>query len=234
MLKRIALRLISSGWRVPQQERLERFQELVMLKRLLESLAINCVLDVGANHGQYAQELRRIGFSGKIISFEPVRSEFALLDKSFKDDTRWSGYQVALGSADGSATIKVPRLTVLSSLLAPIRDDPEARLEPVEIRRLDGLFRTVTEAVPNPRVLLKMDTQGYDLEVFNGAAGCLDSICALQSEISIQPLYRGMPHYLDALRVYEQAGFELHDLTVVARAGNGCLQELNCFMVRPS
>jgi len=234
MLKKVALRLISSGWRVPQQERLERFQELEMLKRLLDSLEINCVLDVGANRGQYALELRGIGFSGRIVSFEPVRSEFALLDGSFRNDPNWKGYQVALGSADGPASIKVPRLTVLSSLLAPIRDDPEARLEAVEMRPLDSVFRSAIEAVPEPRVLLKMDTQGYDLEVFKGAEGCLDSICALQSEISIRPLYKGMPHYLDALKVYEEVGFELHDLTVVARAGNGCLQELNCFMVRSS
>lgn len=234
MLKNVALRLISSGWKIPQQARLDRFQELVMLKRLLDSLEINCVLDVGANRGQYALELRGIGFSGQIVSFEPVRREFETLQDAFKSDSKWKGYRFALGSAEGSATIKVPRLTVLSSLLAPIQEDPGAQLEEVAIRRLDRLFSAAVEGVSSPKVLLKMDTQGYDVEVFKGAEGCLDSICALQSEISVQPLYKEMPHYLDALRTYEEAGFDLHDLTVVLRESNGGLKELNCFMVRSS
>lgn len=234
MLKGIALRLIASGCRVPQQERFERLQELGMLKRLLDAHAINCVLDVGANRGQYASELRGIGFCGRIVSFEPVPSEFKVLSDSFRDDTNWKGYQLALGSTDGSATITVPRLTVLSSLRPLIRDEPGARTEVVEVRRLDRILESAIEGVPTPNVLLKMDTQGFDVEVFKGAEGCLGSIRALQSEISIQPLYEGMPHYLEALRIYEDSGFELHDLTVVARNEDGGLQELNCFMVRSS
>jgi FkbM family methyltransferase len=206
----------------------------MMLKRLLDAHEINCVLDVGANRGQYASELRGIGFSGRIVSFEPVSSEFKALSDLFKDDTNWRGHQLALGSTDGSATIIVPRLTVLSSLRPLVKDEPGARTEVVEVRRLDRIFDSTIEGVPGPRVLLKMDTQGFDVEVFKGAGRCLDSICALQSEISIQPLYKGMPHYLEALRIYEEAGFELHDLTVVLRAGDGALRELNCFMVRPS
>lgn len=60
----------------------------------------------------------------------------------------------------------------------------------------------------------------------------IQHISGLQSEISVRPLYHGMPHYLEALAVYEDAGFELFDLTVVTRTSEGGLQELNCFMKR--
>jgi hypothetical protein len=73
---------------------------------------------------------------------------------------------------------------------------------------------------------------GYDLEVFAGAQGCLESIAALQSELSVVPLYKGMPRYLDALATYEQAGFQLFNLSFVARTTEGSLQELNCLMKR--
>lgn len=75
-----------------------------------------------------------------------------------------------------------------------------------------------------------MDTQGYDLEVFRGASGCMEHICGVQSELSLRPLYKGMPHYLEALAAYEAAGFELFNLSVVTRLGDGALVELNCFM----
>jgi len=82
------------------------------------------------------------------------------------------------------------------------------------------------------RVFLKMDTQGYDLEVFRGTSGCIDKIQGIQSELSIQALYKNMPHYLEVLEAYEAAGFDLYNLSVVNRVSNGGLLELNCFMRR--
>src|SRR5262249_38380754 len=97
---------------------------------------------------------------------------------------------------------------------------------------LDELFSHLVSGIRDPRVFLKMDTQGYDLEVFKGARSSIRNILGLQSELSVRPLYHGMPHYLEALSVYEDAGFELFDLTVVTRTSEGGLQELNCFMKR--
>jgi hypothetical protein len=77
-----------------------------------------------------------------------------------------------------------------------------------------------------------MDTQGYDLEVFRGASGIISKILGIQSELSIQPIYRDMPHYLEALEAYESAGFELFNLSVVNRVDTGGLLEMNCFMRR--
>jgi hypothetical protein len=86
--------------------------------------------------------------------------------------------------------------------------------------------------ISEPRVFLKMDTQGFDLQVFEGAHECLDKIFGLQSELSIQPLYRNMPHYLEVLPIYEKAGFELYNLTVASRIPDGGIQEINCFLKR--
>ena len=98
------------------------------------------------------------------------------------------------------------------------------------MKRLDDPFESSIDDIPNPRVLLKMDKQGYDVNVFEGARACLDRIVALQSELSVVPLYRGMPHHLEALRTYEQAGFTLYDLALVTRTDEGGILELNCLM----
>ena len=79
-----------------------------------------------------------------------------------------------------------------------------------------------------------MDTQGYDVEVFRGASGCIADVQGIQSELSVQPMYVGMPHYLEALTIYEAAGFDLYNLSVVNRMRDGGLLELNCFMKRYS
>jgi FkbM family methyltransferase len=230
--KQLALRAINAGMPIPEGS-LDRVTELIHLKQLIDLLDINCVLDVGANEGQFARELRGIGFKGRIVSFEPVARVFQLLQKTFSGDTSWRGYQIALGRHSGRTNINViPQLTVMSSLLATKTKWRDAETEQINVKRLDETYDHAVGDLKVPRVLLKLDTQGYDLEVLAGAEGCLDSILALQSELSVVPLYEGMPHYLEALPTYERAGFKLFNLSVVSRTPDGGLQELNCLMRR--
>ena len=230
-LKPLALRFVSAGLRLPERQ-VDRLIEMVRLRDLLRSLAVNCVLDVGANRGQFAGDLRAIGYAGEIISFEPVQNEFEALQRTFLRDTYWSGHQLALGSLDGTGTLTVPDATVFSSLLTPLSPMPGTTQTEVEVLRLDGLLPALLRHVTHPRVFLKMDTQGYDLEVFRGAENCLHWIVGLQSEISVVPMYAGMPHYLESLHEYEKHGYVLHHLAVVNRTSSQDLLELNCYMRR--
>ena len=120
----------------------------------------------------------------------------------------------------------------MTSLLTSIVPDKNTRREIVEVKRLDGIQASHLKLLEHARVFLKMDTQGYDLEVFRGAGDFIDRVIGMQSELSIQPLYEGMPHYLKALQVYESRGFELFNLSVVNRIETGGLLEMNCFMRR--
>lgn len=223
----------SVGIEIPEKP-IAMYLELLHLRTLLERLNINCVLDVGANRGQFATELRASGYRGYIVSFEPIGNEFALLQKRFGLDKRWKGYQIALGSVETSMHLNVVKnLTVMSSLLTPIRMEKAGiAVERVEVRRLDNLFPSILAGIADPRVFLKMDTQGYDLEVFKGAGNAVRTLQGLQSELSVKPIYEGMPNYLEALSTYEEAGFDLYNLSVVSRARISGLIELNCSMQR--
>jgi hypothetical protein len=99
--------------------------------------------------------------------------------------------------------------------------------------RLDEIFDDLVEGVSQPRVYLKLDTQGWDVEVFAGAAGCLDRVVAMQSELSVQPLYEGMPSYQEALEVYSAAGFEVSGMFPLVRDAALRLIEFDCVLVRP-
>jgi FkbM family methyltransferase len=177
-------------------------------------LGINCVFDVGARFGEYRDYLRQYGFAGRIVSFEPVAANFEILARSGVRDKRWRAYQCALGSARGSATINVTRSTNFSSLHAPTQfnnvlypDSAVDRVEACLVRTLDDVFDEAVQGIDDPRVFLKMDTQGWDLEVLRGARACLPRIVALQSEMSVMPLYEGAPTYPYALAELTAAGF---------------------------
>ena len=230
-MKTWGLRLISAGLNAPENP-LDRFVEFTMLKQLLAKLEIDCVLDVGANDGQFAQNLRAIGYRGRIISFEPVPEVFARLCRAFQNDGAWSGHRIALGEETGTMRINIPpERTVLSSFL-DLQEPLEVRNEQVQVRRLDELLPTLVANAAASKVFLKMDTQGYDLNVFRGAEGCLGEIRGLVSEVSVSPLYKDQPHYLEALATYERAGFDLYHLSTVNRTSGGGLQELNAYLIR--
>jgi FkbM family methyltransferase len=186
------------------------------LQLLFAKLGIDCVLDVGANRGQYAQLLRKIGYSGHILSFEPVPEAYSELQRVMAGDRRWRGFPFALGDRDGVAPLHVSGGTSeASSFLEMNEEGPkvwgdhhrELRSAEVQVRRLDSILDDLVRDLPAPRIYLKMDTQGYDLAVVEGARGVLDRILALQSEIAERAFYHGMTPLPEALARYLAMGF---------------------------
>jgi FkbM family methyltransferase len=184
------------------------------LKLLFSKLRISCVLDVGARCGEYGLYLRHNGYRGSIISFEPVRANYRELAAAAARDSRWHCCNYALGAEDGVASINVTRLTHLSSFRRPntaaaalFGGAPEIqRSEKVEIRRLDSVLDTLPAKLGS-RTYLKLDTQGWDLEVLGGAHRALDHIVALQTEVAVQPIYAEMPVMQDSLSAIADRGF---------------------------
>jgi len=114
----------------------------------------------------------------------------------------------------------------LSSFL-PLHGNCPAETIDVPVKRLDEALDRKEN-----RIFLKMDTQGYDLNVIEGAAGIVRRIVGLQSEISVTPLYDGMPHFTESLVAYERLGFRIVDLFVVNRLDDGSVLEYDCLMIR--
>jgi len=210
---------------------------------VLKTYDINCVLDVGANRGQFGQALRKGGYRGHIVSFEPVPGVVEHLRRLTEHDETWSVHAVALGRESGLTTMQVvPDQATLSSMLAPSaygrqRFPRMTTVAPTEVpvRRLDSLLDSVTESIPDPRLYLKLDTQGFDLEVFSGVGDRIRDIVALQSELALLRIYEGMPRMPEALRIYEEAGFEVSGLFPVSREFSTTrILEYDCILVRAS
>jgi FkbM family methyltransferase len=208
------------------------------LLRLLRELEIDCVLDVGANVGQYGANLRAIGYEGSIVSFEPVDASYRSLSTRAAGDDGWRTVPIALGATGATGEMNVTASSVLASLRRPLLDGPEwirpqmavVDMEAVEVSRLDAVFEEVTGGAR--QAFLKLDTQGWDLEVIAGAAGCLDHVVAMQSELSVIPLYEGTPTWLEALAELRSLGFQPTWMAPVQLDGPIRPIELDCILVR--
>ena len=202
----IAGRLLGRGGRKPHKTRAGQ------IAMTLARHGVTLVLDVGANTGQTGLELRGAGYMGRIVSFEPVAASRAELAKVL--DERWEmAPPMALGERRGEATVKVSEATDMSSIRAAAPALLEAlprtrvlREETVPLERLDAVFDRF--ARPDDVVFLKIDTQGFEREVLEGARGVMDRIAGLQMEMSLLPLYEGERLLIDHLIALRELGFE--------------------------
>lgn len=206
-------------------------------KRMLAAARIDLVLDVGANEGQYAMELRKLGFTGKIVSFEPIQEVGLRLRANLGSDPGWQFRGMALGAEDGSARIQVGAESATSSLLKPsdylverAAHARSVRSEEVRVARLDSVFE---EGWAERRIWLKLDTQGFEMEVLRGAAATLPKIRLLQLELSLRPLYEGESGFLEVANWLAGRGMELVGLEpVFVEASTGRLLQSDVFFAR--
>ena len=230
----------SFGYDFVRYPMLEEYLLVEQLQTIFRSLDINCVLDVGAHHGEFVRLVKRIGYSGYIRSFEPVASSFAVLSKAFGGDIKWRGYPFALGDQETRLTIHETEYGIFSSFLKPNDYCEQAfgergrviRSTEVSVRRLENVFDECIAGIENPRVFLKLDTQGFDLRVLKGAGGRLSSILALQTQMSVQPIYQGIMSYLEAIPLFNAEGFRVAGLIPVSWGPSLEMVEFDCLMVR--
>lgn len=201
---------------------------------------VDCVLDVGANAGQYGQFLRRLGFEGHIISFEPVQAVFERLQATAAGDPRWECHQLALGDTEERKTINVYDSTVFSSFLKVSDYSKQTwsslegvHPEEVVVTRLDSIFDGIKQRTGAQRFYLKMDTQGYDKNVFAGAERAVIDVRAMQSELSLIPVYKEMPKIYETLNAYHASGFFISGMYPINRdAKSLAVVEYDCVMVK--
>jgi FkbM family methyltransferase len=228
-IRRLARRL---GYEVRQYTPLRSFR--AARERLLEG--IDVVLDVGANAGQYGEQLRELGFRGRLVSLEPVAEAFAELERRAGADDAWEAVRVAASDADGEITLNITGDSRSSSVLARNeRFADKAGWAPKEsrevaARRLDGLVGELLR--PDERAYLKLDVQGYERHVLDGAGAALARFEAIELELSVTPLYDGQPSLIEMLPLLADRGFRPVCLEPILLDDDGLLMELDGLFAR--
>ncbi len=188
---------------------------LARRKWILDAYGVNMVLDVGANNGQFGETLREIGYRGKIVSFEPLPEAYGVLkSKADRDDGSWQVRNFALGDREERSTIHVAGNSYSSSILPMLpaheRAEPEARYVRdvgIEIRTLDAIFRPGWRT--DGGIYIKIDTQGFEKRVLDGAANSLPFIDTIQLEMSLTPLYEGEMPFEDMYGLIKRKGYRV-------------------------
>jgi FkbM family methyltransferase len=189
-----------------------------------------------ANAGQYGELLRERGYAGRLVSLEPVAEAYEQLRRRAEADGNWEAVLVAASDTDGELTLNVTSDSRSSSVLRRnerFADKPgwapkESRSVPA--RRLDGLVDELLR--PGERAYLKLDVQGYERSVLEGAGDSLTRFDALELELSVTPLYEGQPALGEMLPLLAERGFRPVSLEPILLDDEGLLMELDGLFAR--
>ncbi len=188
---------------------------LFQLLKALNRFDVDLVLDVGANVGQFASELRSVGYKGNLVSFEPLSAAHTALSKAAGGDPKWRVQpRSAIGDYDGEIEINIAGNSVSSSVLTMMEahssaanDSAYVGAEKVPIFRLDTVAPVYLAKSSRP--FLKIDTQGFEWQVLDGTCETLPHVQGVLCELSLVPLYEGQRLWMDMIHRLETEGFTL-------------------------
>ncbi|MEY2778192.1 MAG: hypothetical protein RL008_288 [Actinomycetota bacterium] len=201
--------------------------------RNLQESKVSNVIDIGANVGQFGLDIRRHGFQGQIISYEPVFETFSSLTHTMKRHQPWKAFQLGLGSSESERTINISGNAGLSSSILEMGslhleifpNSATVAKQKISISTIDKQL-TVLGLQPH-EIMLKLDVQGFEAEVLKGAFHSLSKIPLCYLEVSITPLYEGEMSFLPILIELSKFGHEVIDVFRGMKANDGRLLQLD-------
>lgn len=178
---------------------------------------INSIIDVGANEGQFAEQVFKNNYRGSIISFEPLREEHSVLlsKKKRMVNLNWEvANRCALGASEKKIFINISGMRQSSSILEITKmhtdlypKSSNIGVEEIKMLTLDNFYEKIVKL--KKKILLKIDTQGYELEILKGAKKTISLIDGLLIEISLVELYKNQPLFEEMLSYVKNLGFSI-------------------------
>ncbi len=226
-----------------REEAVDAFRFLQHLFVLIRNLNIDLVIDVGANYGQFASLIRKIGFKGVVISFEPDPDAYRVLCESCPQSDNQINVNALVGNEHKQVDFQISTSSVFNSLRS-ISETGKAlfwefmehkKTVSVEMNRLDAWLGELIGPTQSSRVLLKTDTQGFDLEVLAGASDTISKSVAVVIELPFRNIYSNAPTRDEIFAAMDSHSFVPSGFFPVSRIGESAgLLEVDAVFVRES
>ncbi|MGH2956304.1 MAG: FkbM family methyltransferase [Solirubrobacterales bacterium] len=183
-------------------------------QRTLRWLGVDVLFDVGANVGQYATDVRKWGYEGQIVSLEPQAAAFHELEAAAQNDPQWTVRRMGLGDTAGQAEMNISPASPHSSLLSMgpryLELAPELAYVGTETVRIETLDSVSAEFLkPSTRAALKLDVQGFEMNVLRGAPELLHRAVSIEAELLFSELYEGQAAAKELIDMFYDAGLRL-------------------------
>ena len=183
------------------------------------------LIDVGSNKGQFGLLTRKFFPDIKIHSFEPQIEELNI-QKKILGSNNINYYNFALGSEEKISNLYITERKDSSSLLKPIETNSKKYLakeiRKISVKRLDKLPGLNNIERPS---ILKLDVQGFELEVLKGSNEILNFIDYIITEVSFVEIYENQVMENKLVDFIQSKSFKLEAKCNLSKIGNQFFQE---------
>ena len=200
-------------------------------RETLEFFKIDLAIDVGANTGQFFMRYRDAGFRGPVHSFEPDPRALSELNNShsLRDDPEWIIHPFALGDVESEAEFYQWSVEGGSSSLKRISEEGQdftrvhqASLETISVpvRKLEGVL--AASDLDDKNALLKIDVQGFEIEVLRGiGSDLLKRFAVIDIEIPLYGVYQDGGNFVEIFSLLTDSGFVPYSIQSERWRGGG-------------
>ena len=185
--------------------------------KIINQFKIDLIFDIGANVGQYAMLLRKLGYKNQIVSFEPMKKEFNILKNKSINDSFWEIKNCAIGDTDTEDLINISGNSVSSSLHKMKQNHIKVQKkseyigqEKINVKKIDSFIDDYSKIYDN--IFMKVDTQGNEYNVIKGSRDLINKITGIQMEMSIIPLYENEKNHIELIKFLDEKGFVLFSI----------------------
>jgi len=193
---------------------LASFEVVSNLKKMVPNL--NYIIDVGANSGQFSKVANAFYPDAKIDAFEPLPDLFPKMAKKFTVNKNITVHNLALGNENGQIKFNQNDYGHISSILEINSENIHYPKQSNSIPQIDVEIKTLDSFLSDKELpsltLLKLDVQGYELEVLKGASGSIKKIDYVIIEANLEQLYTNQPSFTEMNNYLNNIGFELQGM----------------------
>lgn len=191
------------------------------VQRFIGTRSLGTVFDVGANVGQTTQQILRFAPQAELYSFEPAFSPYQLLTAKFENQKNVHCLNMALGARDEKLVMRLREDSELNTLTSSgVTDASPGITQIVDVTTVDNI---VTSLRLSHVDILKMDVQGWEMEVMRGARNLLanQGVMFVFSEVVFRQDANEMQQFSELHSHLEENGFLLCGFYDLLRYGPG-------------
>ena len=187
------------------------------------------IIDIGAYEGYWTEEMIQLFPEANFFMAEAQSSKEIYLKKITSKHPGKVGYTISLLGAKDGEKIIFNEYETASSVLAEHFETNAAQSEKT-IQTLDSLLELHKI---NPPEFIKLDTQGYELEVLKGSSKAITTAEIILMEVSFLDIYINVPLIKDSINFMDERGFVVYDIgSIIKRPLDSALYQADLIFAR--